>query len=340
MASNERYSGFDWLRALASVAVVAVHMPTGMTSRVMPTIESAGDALPVTWFDLANYQLIRTAVPIFIFISCYLYTRRMRNWAEFRSRVIRLGVLSLFWPIVYRALVMGAPSFLKSIPTDPIELAIYSLRAGNTIFYFFVSLLICTLLTHLAQFLRLWINTIIFLITLGVLLAMPYASLQTGESGFVAVWNPLNFLPSAMLAVLVNQFDWLGNRRRAMGVMAVLAAATAGSAVLEYLYLWPASHAEALGNTYPSYTRASVVFQSAALVMATRMWRGSSPGVIQFMAHRALSLYCIHFYVLFMVTSSGLDQKLPAVAVLAMIVCVSYFADWVLMRVPYDRLLR
>jgi len=90
-----------------------------------------------------NFHIFLLAVPVFIFISIYLFSIKQPSFAALRKRVSRLFLLLTFWSLIlifYNHSCRGLPS----LPWAPPLNAVYTiLQAGQTIYYFFPSLIIC-----------------------------------------------------------------------------------------------------------------------------------------------------------------------------------------------------
>ena len=89
----------DWIRALGSVGIVALHVTT------REKIRRAGDIPPFDWWMLTTYEtMTRIAVPLFFMVSGYLCIRRC---AELESpeyawgRGVRIIGITAFWTVIF-----------------------------------------------------------------------------------------------------------------------------------------------------------------------------------------------------------------------------------------------
>jgi hypothetical protein len=196
---NNRFEGIDYLRAILSISVVLWHMRTAGRSLIF-----SAEKYPLhkyTLSDFVNFQVLLLAVPTFILISNFLYAYGKVGKTALTRRLKRLFILLAFWPIAYtifRHSYLGLPNL---IPDSFGSLLIKIFTAGNTAYYFFVSLILSLLVTHLIARLSTPLQITGFLSSLLILALLPVATIYLGIYQLSAFWNPLNFLPYPFAAV-------------------------------------------------------------------------------------------------------------------------------------------
>jgi peptidoglycan/LPS O-acetylase OafA/YrhL len=292
---DDRIEGFEYLRAVMSLFVVAWHMKIAGATLTHSRADYIGQALTVSEF--VNFHLLLLAVPTFIFVSAYLYALTDVDGASLRKRIRRIGILLTFWPCAWIVYQSGIRGLRETIPHSIISLVVTLLQAGDTIYYFFVSLLACLLAVHAAARCSFRVQMLGFAVATLLLSVLPQIGSFSGVAELSAYWNPLNFIPLSLGAVLVAQNrEWI--HRHKTIILAVLAVATSVFAKLEWSY--------AIGDTYfpdggvaiPPYTRASLVFAVLAVGIIALEAKLKANGLVRFMAKYSLALYCLHLFVM------------------------------------------
>src|SRR5262249_55318729 len=83
-----RIVGIDYLRAVFSVCVVAVHLGYISPSAIFD--QEAYPSHTFTWSDFVNFYVLCLAVPVFVLISTYLYALKPTDSAALRRRLVRI----------------------------------------------------------------------------------------------------------------------------------------------------------------------------------------------------------------------------------------------------------
>lgn len=290
-----RLDGIQWLRAIMSVFVVAWHLGGGGKSLIWT------DQYPkhaYTASDFANFQVLLLAVPIFMLISNYLLARSDPDGATAWRRAQRVIVLLLFWPLMITIYQGGWTNVVANFPSTPQGWLGYVLSGAQSVYYFFVSLLITYALTYFANRLSLAANVALLLLaTLATGLA-PIASITYDWPLLSAYWSPVNFLPFAFAGIVVHRlFGPESSSARALLAASVLLIAGAVLAVVEWQSYPHAVFFPGQGYAFPAYTRASLVADAMAILILALRWRGGVPVPVEFMARYSLALYCLHLVV-------------------------------------------
>lgn len=201
--------GISWLRALLSVAVVTWHMNSFGKSLIFDNKEYLRHVFTLS--DLIYFQVLLLAVPTFFLISCYLYARKNPPLHYYTKQISRFAIFAVFWTLaagIWVDLVLGRelPS-LSSMSLQSFIIIIIS--AGNTPYYFFVSLIILTTITHIFSRLSTMINVIMFISTCLLIFILPEITMTYRLYTLSAYWSPLNFIPYPFAAILLARDELL-----------------------------------------------------------------------------------------------------------------------------------
>lgn len=292
-----RVVGIDYLRALFSVCVVAVHLGYIRPSRIFD--QDAYASHTFTWSDFVNFYVLCLAVPVFILISTYLFALKPTDTAGLLRRLGRILRLLVFWSVLFQIFFFTGYGFLKQIPSDPHGLALYLMSGGDTVYYFFVSLALVTVVTHYVRNVpgpALWAMFALSTLLVGVLplLHREYAD-RTHWALFLAhLANPLNFLPFAFAGVGLARLTQTGAPRLLDRIGLGALVLGAASAVLDWTVYVDPCFFEVNRFALPAYTRPSLVFLAVAVLVLAVRGRPPSNPVVSFMAFHSLAVYCLH----------------------------------------------
>jgi surface polysaccharide O-acyltransferase-like enzyme len=201
----------------------------------------------------------------------------------------------------------------------------FVLSGGRTIYYFFVSLMLLTLITHAAKRLSLKQVAALFLLSLLVVGLLPVASIRTGAFNLSAYWNPLNFLPYPFAAALLSHADRAGMRLQPLR-LACFAALTLLLCALDWTAYVNRGFFEVNIYALPAYARPSLVLLAMAVVYLGIRARPEKNRLLQFAADNSLALYCLHPF--FQFPAERLTSK-PLIA-FVIVVVFSYGAAAIL----------
>ncbi len=295
--AKKKIFSLDFLRAFFSVCVVLIHLGFIYPSSVF----SAGGLGTHTFTvsDFINFYVLYLAVPIFFLISTYLFALKPFEPLYFRKRIFQLAKLVLFWSIAYNVYRYTRLKVLEILPDSISGWVKFLLHAGDTVYYFFLSLAILIVIAHFAKKLSnsyLWIGLVLSLLLLGVL---PVLAIRVNEPYLVVFWNPLNFLSYPFVALLAARYqNQIPNRRTWFLIALVLAVGAALLAILDWtVYLRP-EFIPLEAHALPSYTRPSLVFLTAAVLVLALNVDMKPSRIIGFMSDRSLALYCLHPFIL------------------------------------------
>jgi len=273
------------------VFVVIWHMGGGGSSLIFSKDRYLDHVF--TFSDFVNFHVLLLAVPTFVFMANFLYVSRGISTANLRRRLKRVLILLTFWPIAFIIFRSGYHGLLQLFPRSLGSFAVTVLTAGHTIYYFFVSLIMCLLITHLIAHLNLRFQIWGFVLAIILLASLPILTKMTGFYPLSAYWSPLNFIPFPFAAVLIAQNMEYVRSKKILLISASLALSVLLS-VLEWHYAVGEIFFPGQGYAIPAYTRASLLFSVTVLAMIATEPGIKSNGICTYMATYALALYCLH----------------------------------------------
>jgi len=296
-SARRRFAGIDYLRAVFSVCVVVVHLGYVSPSAIFDEERYADHTF--TWSDFVNFYLLCLAVPVFVLISTYLYALKPTDSAGLGRRLGRIVRLLVFWSVLYQIFFYTGYGFPKLIPHDAHGLTLYLITGGNTVYYFFISLAVVTVVTHGVRDLpsaTVWALFALSTLLVGVMpILHEVLRPQTAWAMLLGLHaNPLNFLPLAFAGVGLTRLVQAEETRLLdrIGIAALGLGAVA--AILDWTVYVDPCFFEVNRFALPAYTRPSLVFLAiAVLVLAVRARPAGNP-VIAFMARHSLAVYCLH----------------------------------------------
>ncbi len=278
-----------------SVFVVVWHMRAAGSTVTYPKDEYFQHALTVS--DFVNFHVLLLAVPTFIFVSSYLYVVKGASTTSLRNRFKRLSVLVTFWPVAWILFNRGYRGLLDIIPHSLSSFLVTVMEAGDTIYYFFVCLMVCLVITHVVATWKIQVQIAGFVLSAALLSCLPQLAIASGLYSLSAYWSPLNFIPYSFAAVLVAQ-----NRAYIHEQKTILLGISIALSVLLAKFEWNYSAGDIFfpgeGYAIPPYTRASLVFAVLAIAIIALEARAKSNVIINFMAKYALALYCLHQFLI------------------------------------------
>lgn len=289
---NIHLYGIEYGRALLSVFVVAWHFKVfGITPLFDRSIE-----LPYrpSWMDVINANVLLIAVPWFLLASSYLYARRQKTIKQLLQRCIYFLSLMLFWALL-SAFFSGGIQAVHDRISALIDEPLYEMSIGmSSIYYFFFSLSIVMVLTHICMKLENRFVAVWAISGAALLVFFQYMTQERSVGWTSAFWNPLNFLIIPPIAVLITR----SVLQPKMPLIILLVLASTTLAVLEWRYLVNTAYFASGGFAFPVYTRVSLYLISlAGLLLCLRIHQlPITP--IRFMSDHSLSLYILHPFVI------------------------------------------
>lgn len=304
----KKLEGFDFLRAVFSVVIVA------LKSEFLVPIKIVFSST-VAYFLAAEVGYL--AVPVFLQISLFLLFLKGGNKGLkyfFQKRLPRLLSLYFFWVGLKVLFDLVRGDFkLESIISSPRALIEFIVSGGNSPFFFFFSLILLSTLASL------WLIFTKRLKETSKILAVNYLllfvsclfvfSLSQAEAVYAAIWgqpvpgfitsisnliawdyNPLSFLPYLFTAAIVAQEasekkleSWSRPLRlRSCGLLFL--------AILFSIWEWY------LFQERLHYSRLSLVFSSWLLLYWGILTPRKAPAAVAFLSTCSLGIYGFHVF--------------------------------------------
>jgi peptidoglycan/LPS O-acetylase OafA/YrhL len=289
-----RINGIDYLRAVCSVFVVVWHMRGGGQSLLWSKDRLLDHTFTAS--DFLNFHILLLAVPTFIFISTFLYAFKGPSKEMLMRRLKRLFILITFWPITFIYINRGGiAGFRNIIPKSVYWIVQLVLTAGWTAYYFFVSLIICLLITHFVIKMKTRFQIIGFVLSVIILTFLPEAAKIIGIYKLSCYWNPLNFIPFSFAAIFfAKRLDYIQSRRTILLAVSIILCVI--FALFEWKYYIDARLFEVQAFAIPAYTRASIVWGVFALAIIAFNPSIKPNAIVKFMSRYSLALYCLHLF--------------------------------------------
>jgi len=312
---SQKFEGFDFLRAVFALLIIAIHSN-------LFTLKIGSSSIA----SILSANVAYLAVPVFFQISLFLFYIKSEKVGPsyfFQKRLLKLVSLYLFWvisKIVFDILLTGKSESLQNSTTSIRAFIEFIVSGGNSPLYFFFSLAFITGLTEVVIFgLRRTQKTslrriIIYssllasciLVFIFSLLRLP--STIENATGVVRVassiaqwdYNPLNFLPSIFTTVLVVE-EFNAEQLKSMN-----SEIKTRLYVLLSLFMTFAIYEWNLRQDLLHYSRLSLVFGSWLLLYLALLSTRKVPAAVQFLSGCSLGLYTFHLFF-----THGVFEKYP-----------------------------
>jgi hypothetical protein len=305
-----KFAGFDFLRAIFSIAIVADH--TGLF-----TLATVQGSSIVTNLLYANFSYI--AVPVFLQISLFLFylkSARGSLGTIFKRRISRLVYLYLIWVSSFVLLRIfcqeGSAGITKLANLSERGWLEFIISGGNSPFYFFFSLIFVTTLaagltwvfkkidkllirTRISYWLLFFSCAIVFFgstidllpldidadARLNALVRMTINIMQWN-------YNPLNFLPYIFTAAIVAQEVDRGKLAQMTPSLHLKLWSLFFLFLIFTLLEW------SLLDRLMHYSRLSLVFGSWLLLDLALLSTRKVPNLVRLISEYSLGLYTLH----------------------------------------------
>jgi len=325
--------GIDYLRAIMSVFVVLWHLGgVGKSALYTQNFASHSITLP----DVINFYVLLLAVPVFFFVSFYLFALAPKSKHLLFTRISRFFILAMFWVITFIFIMRGGSNGLinlyKYLVHSPLSAYVTIFNGGNSIYYFFSSLFFLVFIAYVFHGARNIVLLIGLLITTLSLAIIPSITEATGSILYGSYWSPLNFTPYIFLGILfaknhevLTRFKWKLVAGSAIGFIV--------AAIFEWHFSIGVVHLKFQGYAIPAYMRPSLVFATCIIGVILLTSNLRSNVVVRFMAKYSLALFCLHpFFVVFARNIVGNDGVLDNLIATGLIVVLSYITAYILSK--------
>lgn len=328
---KHRLEGIDYLRAIMSIFVVIWHMNGGGRSLIFSSAKYINHTFTIS--DFVNFHILLLAVPSFILISNVLYALKKPDNITLHNRIKRILILVTFWPIVLTIYNNSYNGLTALLPHSFSSFLLLFFTAGHTIYFFFISLLACTLITHSIARIRLRIQLFGFVLSLIILASLPALTKVSSIYYISAYWNPMNFIPFPFAAILIAQnMDYV--RSHSARIITASLILFILLSIFEWRYSVGSVFFPGQGFAIPAYTRVSLLFGCIALSIIAINPSVRSNTVIKYMADNSLALYCLHPFFMepanIFLAKLVHNQTVSTFIAIMIIIVLSYLSAWVL----------
>lgn len=285
---NQKLENIEWIRAIASILVVAVHYSVFGDSS--SSLLVSGITLEV----LLREYIARLAVCLFMITSLFLFSTKNRDLSYLKPRVKKFLLLGTVWPFIFYTCGGGLTAFIgrlieviKSSLQSPFLLFHYFFSSVETVYYFFISLAVITYICFFLQKQRHSVILLFLVITSLVISALPLVS-SLLNINIAVIHNPVNFFSYAPIAILINRnYEAVLRRHFKIGFFVLFIGVVL--AFLEvHMALKTGTSSYVLG-----YSKNSLVCLSTGIFMMSFGIKKSN-SIIKFMADFSLPLYLLH----------------------------------------------
>jgi len=173
------------------------------------------------------------------------------------------------------------------------------LSANYTLYYFFVSLSILTIITHLAKRLPNFLLLLLALLSIIVVGMLPIISIKYEFYSLSIIWNPINFLPLPFAAIIIQRLKSQNLRPLYWNLIIISLIVLAFFAgILDWTIYVNEGFFQVNLYAIPAYTRPSVVLLTVLVLVLVVNFQMKKLAIIDFMSKHSLALYCLHFFFL------------------------------------------
>jgi hypothetical protein len=181
------------------------------------------------------------------------------------------------------------------------DAVILFLSGNGTLYYFFVSLAILTIITHFAKKLPNFLLLLLALLSIIIVGMLPILSIKYQFYILSVYWNPINFLPLPFAAILIQRLKSQNLRCLYWNLIIISLIVLAFFAgILDWTIYVNKGFFTVNMYAIPAYTRPSVVLLSVLILVLVVNFQMKKLAVIDFMSKHSLALYCLHVFFLSM----------------------------------------
>jgi hypothetical protein len=182
-------------------------------------------------------------------------------------------------------------------PLNVKDAVILLLSGYATIYYFFVSLAILTIITHYAKRLPTFLLLLLALLSIIIVGMLPIFSIKYQFYLLAATWNPMNFLPLPFAAIIIQRLI-SQNLRRLYWYLIIISLIVLAffAGILDWTIYVNGGFFRVNLYAIPAYSRPSVILLSVLVLVLVVNFQMKKLAVIDFMAKHSLALYCLHYF--------------------------------------------
>ena len=289
------YPGFDYLRALLALGVIAWHVHLFGTSELFRP--GQGTHASIEPSDVLNFQVLALAVPTFFLMSMVLFIERVRQRGApyFQQRLQFVLTLYLGWVALWTVLTWAQPAHHFGNLNSTLH---FIVRGGFSVFWFFFSLLVLIIVAYGVRKSSKPLLWALLVGSIGILVLSNLLARTDGKwAWLVAHANPLNFVPYVFIAALLGHNAHKVARNKPFFFALIVGFILTSMGELTWLphdNYFP--HNDVL---IPVYSRLSLVIGSVLLVLFACRIQRPPPQAIRWLARYSLALYCLHPFLIY-----------------------------------------
>ncbi|MEG4507038.1 acyltransferase family protein [Microcoleus sp. F6_B4] len=309
--NSEKFYGFDYLRAICCILVVAIHAG-------IPNLLLSYKSL----YNFIVYNISYLAVPIFFQISFILFfINREKQEGYFFKKIFKLIKLYFVWGLISQIYLLAINEIsvnqLMDL-TDIRKLIIFIITDGySNPFYFFFSLLLLTTFAELFAFYseKVKINNelicysaLIFFCIIVFLLPLSVIFFGKEFAILAQHFNPLNFVPYVFSSFIIkndlsktqlNNFFYFNKKNISILILFIV------FAIFEWKYLdspllWNGFREDFLPtdseDALPVYSRLSLVFGAWSIALISLKVTSEPHFIVKLFSDLSLGVYCLHSF--------------------------------------------
>lgn len=308
----EKIYGFDYLRAICCMLVVALHAG-------IPSLLLSYKSL----YNFIVYNIGYLAVPIFFQISfiLFFFSRQKQEDYFFKKRFFKLIKLYLVWGLISQVylLVINEISVNQLIDlTDMRKLIVFIITDGySNPFYFFFSLLFLTTFAELFAFYLektkinnelICYSALIFFCIIVFLLPLSVRFFGKEFAILAQLFNPLNFVPYVFSSFIIkneisktqlNSFSYFNIKNLSILILFIVFAIFEWK-YLDYPLLWSGFREDFLPtdseDALPVYSRLSLVFGAWSIALISLKVTSEPHFIVKLFSDLSLGVYCLHSF--------------------------------------------
>jgi len=319
------FYGFDYLRIILCIFVVAMH--TGIIGWGAHINPNSGITV-ITMTDIIFMNIFMVALPLFLFISLFLYIQNSKiKVGYFKNRIIYLGSIYIFWYFIYMSMTENGITFSKIFDIR------YLFSGGDLVMgigYFIFDLLILLIIIESLLYIKQKItdrgffilNLVIISITLLPFIIIPLFadfSYPIDRIFIVGGASLLNYLSYPSIILLISyyyekdKFNGLSSKMYALLSILIIFCAAIEWSVLPYKIIYD-------GSIMSHYGRFSIVLTAILLFIFALQVTKKSSVIINWFAGLTMGIYILHIPV-----SKILEGSFKELYVISSYTSIGYF---------------
>lgn len=294
---QNKLAGFDYLRAIFAIVVVTLHVNLFVVLTGKAHLPFVAQAF--------NQNIGYLAVPVFFQVALFLFYIKSEKGPDYflQKRLPKLVTLFLFWTtlkLLFDLIITHKLDKFQQGLASPGDFIFFVISGGQTVFYFFFSLIVLTTVAEgisrlfdriHSELLKHQLRYLFLFVTCTLTFSFPWIHALTGQYDWLtSIPNPLSFLPYVFTTSIALE-EFKQGKMKAINKPIKLKLWS-----LFYLYLVFTLVEKISFHQFPHYSRLSLVFGSWLLLYLALLVRKQAPGWIQFLSGCSLGIYALHVF--------------------------------------------